>query len=128
MRKEFVIKYLNTQSRGNISALLNLYADVVNYFNEGDVIRDFIKQDKKNYYQRWPEVNNHLDGEVIIENTQDDNIKVVKFPINYRTHSLARKVVISGKAINTLTIRKTNGTIKIIDEKQEVLGREKQSQ
>jgi hypothetical protein len=68
-------------------------------------------------------VANELDGDIFIESTPEKNIKRAVFLLNFYVHSDKRKQGISGRAKSTVTVRKVNNTLRIIDEKQEVLSR-----
>lgn len=126
--KTFIDKYLTLSNRGNVSELLKVYADHVNYFAAGVVDQDFIRQDKSTYYKRWEEVRNRLKGDLTIRDTTEKTIKLVIFEIDFRVHSPKREQSISGTARNTLKIQRIDDNWKIIDEQQKILSRKKHTQ
>jgi len=123
--ENFVQKYLNTTNQCNVSKILYLYDDYVNYFDEGMVNKDFIRKDKENYCHRWPIVQNSLKGQIIVQDLSDESKKSVTFHIDFYVHNSERSISVSGTARNSWIIRKAKSELKIIDEKQKVLTRQK---
>ncbi|HLC15117.1 MAG TPA: serine/threonine-protein kinase, partial [Thermodesulfovibrionia bacterium] len=123
--ENFVQTYLNTINQCNVSKILSFYDDYVNYFDDGIVKKDFIRKDKENYCRRWPIVKNSLKGQIIVQNLSDESKKSVTFNIDFYVHNSERSVGISGTARNSLIIRKAKSELKIIEEKQKVLSRDK---
>jgi len=123
--RNFIDKYLAALNRGTIPDILALYDDSVDYFQSGTVTRSFIRRDKEEYYQRWSTVNNSLNGEITIWDSDDKGTKIVKFPISFDVYSPKQSWGVTGTAEITLKLRQINGDIKIIDEKQKVLSRNK---
>ena len=116
--------YLETQSKCNISEILKCYDNNVNYFSVGIVDKKFIQKDKENFCRRWPIIQYKLTGEISVENTENENTKIVEFYISFHTYS-SRRGSISGIARNHLKVRKTSEGLKIIEDQQKVLNREK---
>jgi len=123
--RSFVDNYLFSSNHGNISQLLSLYSEQVDYFDKGLVNKNSIKEDKQYYYKRWPEVKNILKGGIIIENTSERDINLLKFVVDFQVHNSQRRERIIGEAQTILKVR-INGNIRIIGENQTVLNREKQ--
>ncbi len=119
--RNFVDKYVAVFNQGNISEILALYADQVDYFGKGIVTKDFIRRDKEYYLKRWPEVHNRLNGDITLQDASDKDTKVMTFIISYYAKSPQRGDTASGTAENTLKVRKINGNLLIIDEKQKIL-------
>ena len=109
----------------HISEILTLYDYHVNYHLEGIKTKDFIRQDKQLYYQRWPVVEYKLDDEIAVQDLPDNEFKVVTFTTSFNVYNPEKENGIKGKALNTIKIRLINGDLKIIDEKQQVLSRKK---
>jgi len=116
----FVDRLLATVNRGSPSELLGLYADRVDYFDRGVVGKDYILQDKRAYFRRWPEVENRLVGKVALEPTEMGDTATVWFAIAYRVHSPERGDTKSGTAENELQVRRVGDELKIVAEKQRV--------
>ena len=122
----FVHTYLSTLNKRNIFEILNFYDSHVNYFSKGIVDKNFIRKDKEKYYQLWPIIRCELTSEIIVQDTEDESVKLVEFDINFYVYN-PKRGSISGTARNYLKIRKTSVGPKIFDEKQQVFNREKNS-
>ena len=121
----FVLLYLDILSRCNMSEISNLYDDYVDYFGLGRVNKGTIREDKENFCERWPTIRYELEGSIMSQDTNDEKIKLIEFPISFNVYNSKRLASMSGTARNYLMIHKLNGELKIIDEKQKVLRREK---
>ena len=117
----FVDRYIALSNRGNVTNLLELYADKVTYFDKGSVSKSIISQDKNSYYKRWPEVVNTMEGDVSITDVSETDTKQVTFYLSFYVHSSKRNQTISGNAKNTLKISRIDAELKIVSENQEVL-------
>src|SRR5689334_13968211 len=79
----FVRGYLQAAQQATPDAEVDYYADRVRYFDDGTVDRNFIAQDQRRYYARWPErFFELLDGPVITSGDADS--ATVKFTIRYQ--------------------------------------------
>lgn len=123
--QQFVQTYLMTLSRCNPSDIALMYGDTVDYFDKGLVTRQFILGDKRAYCQRWPEVSFTLTGPIKVIETGDED-SIVTFTTHFSVRSPSRGPI-SGRAQSTLKMRRLQGDIKILDEKQAVLARKKTS-
>lgn len=112
--------FLATANHRNVEALLSFYGDEVDYFNVGIVNKNFIRKDKTAYFTRWTTVNNAIVGQPQIY-AQENDIISVKFSTNWKVQN--NRKTISGMADNTWKLRKTEGGLKIVDEKQKVTSR-----
>ncbi len=126
--ENFVRKYISTVSSGNIEEIIGYYGEQVDYFKVGTVDKDFILRDKANYFRRWPTVINKLNSDIRVESGDKDTIKIAKFTIQFTLYNRKWGKRISGTAMNSLTIQKTDDRLKIIDIKQNVIKRVKNDQ
>ena len=117
---DFVDNYLEALNSSNVRKITSMYADYVDYFGAGIVDKDFIIEDKADFYRRWPEVNYRLLGRVIVENENSELVKRLIFSFRFHTYSSSRNRESSGTAENTLIVEKIEGVIKIVNEKQVV--------
>jgi hypothetical protein len=120
----FVRKFLQASNKGNVDNLLEVYADSVDFYGTRHT-KDEIRQDKERYYSGWPEVNNQLDGKIIIKDRADKNEREIRFPIKFHVGNPKNKTDISGTAENILILRRIDGNLEIISEKQNVVQRER---
>jgi ketosteroid isomerase-like protein len=121
--EEFVNDYIAAANQGNISRILQLYAENVDYHGQGRVTKAFIRQDKQKYYRRWPSVANALDGKIDVQQTSRDNTTVLSFTVQFRARSPERRATSTGKARNTLVVANMNGQWRIVKEQQDILSR-----
>lgn len=119
----FVQSYLGVLNRCKPAEILGLYADSVDYFGAGIVAKDFIFQDKDRYCRRWEEVRYERVGTIAVADMGAKNEKQLTFNVRFFGRNAARGAMVSGTAINTLTVRAIDDEIKIIAEKQRVTKR-----
>lgn len=119
----FVERYFKDTENRNIDLVLSHYGEQVDYFAKGVVGKDFIRKDKQSYFKRWTTIVNTLDGQPQIQETSQDNIRVVRFASEFSVKN--EKQCITGRADNTWTLRSENNQWKIIGEQQQVLSRDK---
>jgi len=121
--RNFVNNYLMASSNNNLNEVLNCYAPVVNYFDKGVVTEKIIKKDKLDYFTRWPIRQYTIVGEILVNDVTNE-LKVVEFRINFVLQD--SKNTIKGIADNKWQIKKINNQFKIVNEKQQVISRDKQ--
>lgn len=95
----FVLAGLDPQ----VGSELEFFAEKVDYFGERNVARSRIGRDLIRYAERWPDRTFSLAGELKIERTADQRVKVT-FPLRYDLHN-GRKHA-AGEVWKTLTLRK----------------------
>lgn len=113
---------IQCSAHGDIDVVLKHYADKVNYFAKGLVDKDFIRKDKENYYKRWSKVIYNLDGDIEYETSYEPNTIIANFTMDYYVSN--NKKSIQGKATNVLKMNKINGSLQIVDVKEQVISRE----
>ncbi len=110
---------------GNLHDILDLYGDHVDYFGKGIVKKRYIERDKFIFYKRWPIVNFSLKSGINIQAMHEKDIWLLTYNINYLTQNPVRREQSSGEAITTIEVKKINSRFIIINEKQNVIRREK---
>jgi len=120
----FIDEYISRGNSRDLKGVMTLYADHVDYFRAGMVSRNFIYKDKRKYYKRWPSMQVEFVKINSIENGYG-NEKIIMYTIYFDVYNYANKKGIRGKAINTVILKKINGSLKIISDKQKVLNRKK---
>ncbi|MGH7836420.1 MAG: YybH family protein, partial [Candidatus Binataceae bacterium] len=115
--RTFVRKYLAIQNRGDVPALLELYASQVDYFGHPKVSREFILKDKENYYHQWV-VENALSGKIAVVDGPDRAEKVATFTVHFRATNPRLGKTSEGNATNVLTLRNNDGELRIVGELQ----------
>lgn len=122
----FLDHFIRHGNRCNLDTLLSLYDEYVDYYEKGDVNKNFIQKDKENYCKRWSKIDNTLIGKTKAIDFAE-NVKVIVYDIHYQVFSSSRKEGISGTARNALAIERALRGWKVIGEKQRVLNRERLS-
>ena len=97
----FVLAGLDPQP----GAELEFFAERVDYFGEGLVNREKIRQDLERYNKRWPDRRFWLDGELEITQREDGRLRVT-FPLRYEVENGAENS--SGKVLKTLVLEQAN--------------------
>ena len=74
--EEFVIDYLEYNSKSHLSSIMILYSDKVKYYDMGTLNKSEIEQDKGKYFERWPVRINSISSDIHIQPLSGDKIKV----------------------------------------------------
>jgi len=117
---EFIQSYFNVVEKNDLEGLLTHYGEKVNYFSKGLVSKNFIRKDKESYIKKWPQIITSLNGPIELA-VNRDSISA-QFPIDFFVQNSQKSI--KGKAINYWKLQKIGNSLKIIDEKQNVLTRE----
>jgi hypothetical protein len=120
-----VTKYIKVSNDGDIPKLLSLYADNVDYFGVGTVAKSFIYDDKRNYYKRWPIINNKVLKQIEVTSLEKESKKLVSYLISFDAYSPYRNKGVRGVARNTIIITNKQGNLLIVSDKQKILNKEK---
>lgn len=122
----FIDNYVSRENSRDLSGVLSLYADIVDYFAAGNVSKDFIYNDKYKYFERWPSSQTKFLKIIEIQNLADSKgVDKVTYAIHFDVYNYKKQKRIQGQAINTIILKKDNDTIRIIADDQTVLKREK---
>lgn len=124
--REEVVRLINTcmtaLSRKDLDTLLSCYGKRVEYFNSGLVDRNYLRDDKELYFSNWDKIETHLAGDVVLIVTDQQDIRIAKFESAF---SLAnRNRSITGRAENIWKVKKVNGRLRIVGERQKILVRQ----
>lgn len=109
----FVTEFFATGDAGDINALLDSYADQVDYYKKGKVGRDIVRQDKAEFFQRWPK-RTYTPGRVtLVETTKQGELRV-SVPVTFK--AVSDNKTASGEAVFTFRLRPEGGSYKIVGE------------
>lgn len=125
--RRFVEAFTSAANLGLAEQLLPFYCDRVDYYSAGVVGKAHILADKREYYSRWPEVQNRLSGQCELRPSSDPDAATVVFMTDFVVRSPQRRQEISGSARTTVKLRRVGRQLGIFDEKQSVLTRKKKS-
>ena len=109
--------YLQAAETNKLEAEMSFYADRVNYFDHGNVTREFIERDVRRYYKRWPQRDYELLDFKLTKAAGND--VEVKFRIGFRVKNPEHSVV--GKTNNIFKIRRTGDEMRFVSLKEQRL-------
>ena len=113
----FVADYFAKSSAADVTALVDLYGESVDYYKKGKAGSDVVRQDKAAYFERWPERSYKTAAPTVAELSGGD-VKVT-IPVDYVVKRADKTV--RGKATFTLLLRPAGGSYRIIGEQSAVL-------
>jgi ribosomal protein L40E len=118
----FIKEYYTALRERDIEKLLGYYAEIVDYYGKGRVTGDFIRKDKSLFFRKWTTIENSVVGELKLV-PEGNNIYTIQFDTAFMVQNSSKSI--SGNADNTWRLLKTASGLKIIDEKQNVLSRDR---
>jgi serine/threonine protein kinase len=121
-----VTTQIDAGTRGDVAASMSLYADNVDFFEEGLKTRDAIAHDMPQYFARWPVRRSTMVGDVSIE-TLADNERKVSYTLDFEASNPATREVRQSKVEVTWIIRRDGAfaPFKIVSHKQKSVKQEK---
>jgi N-acetylmuramoyl-L-alanine amidase len=115
---KFVKEYYAALSRADTRAVLAKFSESVNYREDRQRDRAFIEKDLHEYVARWPILN--LEPEAVAVSTNDDGATTITFNLVYSVGNDTTKRFASGHSTNTWIVRRVNGEIQIISQREVV--------
>jgi hypothetical protein len=103
----FVLAGLDPQ----VGSETDFFADRVQYYDEGVIGREKIREDLKRYDKRWPERRFWLDGDITIESQNGKRVRVT-FPLRYEVRNGAKHS--SGKINKTVVLEPDGDDLQIV--------------
>jgi ketosteroid isomerase-like protein len=113
-----VLRYIAAETSGNIEGLLSLYDDRVEFHQYKLAGHDYIRNYRQQFFEQWKKVETTLLGPIEI-NWSDTTTVNVTFVTSI--HVVEPALDNPGETRNHLTLRVTNGGLKIVHEHQDVL-------
>ena len=95
----------------HVGAEADFFADRVDYYNDGVISRDKVREDLQRYAARWPERKFWLAGDIKVERQSDNRIRVT-FPLRYDLRNGAKHS--SGKIDKTLVLEPVGDDFAIV--------------
>jgi hypothetical protein len=123
--RQFVESYLAAVNRSSPEDLVQFYAEPAEYYREKQATHEFIREDKRRYYRRWPDVLFTLTGDLTASELLGSSDLVVKFPTQFRVRSQQHGDTVNGSAENTMRLRKDNGRLLIVSVSERILYQQK---
>jgi hypothetical protein len=112
-----VRRYVAAQDNSDIDGLVALYDDRVDFHEYKLAGPDYIRNYRREFFEKWPKVETVLVGQVEI-NWSDSTTANVVFTTSI--HVREPPLENPGRTKNKLTVRVTHGALKIVSEHQEV--------
>ena len=103
----FVLAGLDPQ----IGAEAAFFADRVQYYDDGMMEREKIRNDLRRYDARWPERRFWLAGDITVEPQSDNRVRVT-FPLSYELRNRGKRS--SGKVDKTLVLERAGDDLQIV--------------
>ena len=95
----------------NVGAESEFFADRVEYYDQGIMDREKVREDLKRYDERWPERHFWITGTINIE-LQNDNRARVTFPLGFKLRNGNR--IVTGKVDKTLVLEPGGDDLQIV--------------
>ncbi|MHC1791586.1 LysM peptidoglycan-binding domain-containing protein [Solidesulfovibrio sp.] len=115
----FVADYFARSAAGDVTALVDLYGESVEYYKKGRAGSDVVRQDKAAYFERWPE-RTYTAGAVRVTELAGGDLKVT-IPTEYTVRRADKSA--KGQATFTLVLRPAGGSFRIVGEQSVVTER-----
>ncbi len=118
----FIHHYLSLENSRSIDGVVSLYASEVDYLDKGDVPIESISAQKEKFFRKWNKV--QIDMIKLIETKESAEYPsqmTIKYSAAYNLHSDFSQQGKTGQTLNTLILKKSDASIKIISEKVKIL-------
>jgi len=109
--RDYVAAYVLAGLDKNVGAETEFFADRVEYYDQGAMDRDKIREDLKRYDERWPERHFWVAGKINIEPQGDTRVRVT-FPLGFKLRNGNKQS--SGKVDKTLVLDRAGDDLQIV--------------
>jgi hypothetical protein len=109
--RDYVAAYVLAGLDKNVGAEAEFFADRVQYYDQGVMDRQKIRQDLKRYDERWPERHFWVAGKINIEPQSDNQVRVT-FPLGFKLRNGNKQS--SGKVDKTLVVTPAGDDLEIV--------------
>jgi hypothetical protein len=110
---DFVRQFVAANQLKDANATLALYAPTVDYFDDHEADRAFIRRDIEKYNERWPVRRDSIEGDVHLQEKVPDKDYVASFKLNFYAESVPRAIWTKGQFTIDLDITIVDGMPKI---------------
>jgi hypothetical protein len=119
--EDFIREFMSLSESDNLSAILELYANEVRYYDRGLVDKNAIRRDKLAYMRRWPVRKYKVISAIKISASDNPDVKQVEFQCSFQVQN--DKKSISGVSHSVLMVKNEVDKMVIIKETGETLNR-----
>ena len=109
--RDYVAAFVLAGLDKNVGAEAEFFADRVNYYDQGVMDREKIRQDLKRYDERWPERHFWVAGKVSVEPQSEKRVRVT-FPLGFKLRNGNKQS--SGKVEKTLVLEPAGDDLQIV--------------
>lgn len=109
--RDYVAAFVLAGLDKNVGAETEFFADRVEYYDQGTMDREKIREDLKRYDERWPERHFWLAGNITVEPQGDNRVRVT-FPLGFKLRNANKQS--SGKVDKTLVLERAGDDLQIV--------------
>jgi peptidoglycan hydrolase-like protein with peptidoglycan-binding domain len=109
--RDYVAAFVLAGLDPHVGAEVDFFSDRVQYYDQGVIGREKVREDLRRYAARWPERRFSLAGDLTIE-PQNGNRVQVTFPLRYELRNGAKHL--SGKVDKTLMLEPAGDDLQIV--------------
>ena len=109
--RDYVAAFIIAGLDPHVGAEADFFAERVDYYNDGVISRDKVRQDLQRYAARWPERKFWLAGDINVERQSGNRVRVT-FPLRYELRSGTKHS--SGKIDKTLVLKPAGDDYQIV--------------
>ncbi|NMC48911.1 MAG: LysM peptidoglycan-binding domain-containing protein, partial [Desulfovibrio sp.] len=108
----FVADFFARSGAENADSLLELYADEVDFYKKGLVSKDFVREDKTKYFQRWPTREYTVSGKPKVTDVPGAKRRRIEVPVRYKAKNAEKTA--SGEAVFVFEVVSDGGSPRIV--------------
>jgi len=109
--RDYVAAFVLAGLDRNVGAETEFFADRVQYYDQGIMDRENIREDLKRYDERWPERHFWIAGAINVEPQSDNRVRVT-FPLGFRLRNANK--TLNGKIEKTLVLEPAGDDFQIV--------------
>ncbi len=110
----FVADFFVRSGAESADSLLELYADEVDFYKKGLVSKDFVRQDKTAYFQRWPTREYTVSGKPKVTDAPGTKRTRIEVPVRYKARNAEKTA--TGEAVFIFEVSTVGGSPRIVFE------------
>ena len=109
--RDYVAAFVLAGLDKNVAAETEFFADRVQYYDQGVMDREKIREDLKRYDERWPERHFWFAGAINIEPQGDNSVRVT-FPLGFKLRNANK--TLNGKIEKSLVLQPSSEDLEIV--------------
>ena len=109
--RDYVAAFVLAGVEKNVGAEAEFFADRVDYYDQGTMDREKIREDLKHYDEHWPERHFWIAGAINVEPQTENRVRVT-FPLGFKLRNANRNS--SGKVNKTLLLERAGDDLQIV--------------